>query len=59
MAGAVALLMILFAGFLYIKSRGEPEKTKTAKRVLIAAIVGFVIVLLSQSMLSIIRSLLL
>lgn len=55
--GVVTLLMLLFAGFLWITSRGETQKVSIAKKVLLAALVGFVIVLLVQAMLQILRSL--
>lgn len=52
--GIVTLIMILFAGFLWITSRGETEKISVAKKVLLAAIVGFIIVVIAQSVLRII-----
>ena len=57
-AGVATLTMILIAGFLWIKSQGETDKRDTAKKVLLTAVGGAVIVLLIQVILRIIPSLL-
>lgn len=46
-AGPLAILAIIFAGFLYITSGGVPERTELAKGAITAAIVGFVIILIA------------
>ena len=57
-AGIVALLLILVAGFLYMTAQDSEEKTGKAKKVLLAALVGLVIVVLAQTILRIVRSVL-
>ncbi len=43
--GVVALVLILFAGWLYMTSGGAPDKVDKAKKILSSAAVGLVIVL--------------
>ncbi len=52
----VALGYIIFAGFQYITSSGEPDKTKNAKTTIINALVGLVIAILSSYIVSFIGS---
>jgi hypothetical protein len=47
-AGAVAVIMIVLAGMRYITSGGESSKIAGAKSAIIYAIVGLVVVALSQ-----------
>jgi len=46
--GAVAVIMIIYAGFRYITSGGESNGVSSAKNSLIYAIIGLVIVVLAQ-----------
>ncbi|MBI4132766.1 MAG: TrbC/VirB2 family protein [Candidatus Sungbacteria bacterium] len=54
----LSTLMILIAAFLYMTGGGNPEKITTAHRVLIWALVGIAIVLLSNGALAIIKNVL-
>lgn len=54
----LSTLMVLIAGFLYMTGGGNPEKIKTAHKVLIWALVGIGIVLLANGAEAIIRSIL-
>jgi uncharacterized membrane protein len=47
-AGVVAVVMIIMAGFRYITSNGDSAKVGSAKNTLLYAIIGLVIVALSQ-----------
>ena len=47
--GAVAVIMIIYAGFRYIVSGGSSDGVKGARNTLIYAIVGLVVVLLAQT----------
>ena len=38
--GVIAVLMIMWAGFLYVTARGKPDKIKTANQALLWAVVG-------------------
>ena len=44
----VAVALIIYSGFLYITSSGEPERLQKATKALTASIVGMVIVLLAR-----------
>lgn len=46
--GAAAIIMIIYSGFRYITSGGSSERIGNAKTTLIYAIIGLVIVALSQ-----------
>jgi hypothetical protein len=43
--GVIALILVLYGGFLYMTSGGEPAKVDKAKQVLINATIGLVIIL--------------
>lgn len=44
-AGVVAVGFVVYGGFMYVLSNGEPSKVKKAKDTLLYAIIGLVIVL--------------
>ncbi len=46
--GVVAVIMIIVGGFLYITSAGDSNKVGTAKNTILYALIGLVIVALSQ-----------
>lgn len=48
----VAIGYIIFAGFQYMTSSGEPDKTKNAKNTIINALVGLAIAILATSIVS-------
>lgn len=48
-AGALALLMITIAGLSYILSRGDPQKTATARNAIFAALAGLAIAIAGES----------
>lgn len=43
-AGAIAVIMIIYGGFLYITSNGDASKTTTAKNLILYTAVGVVII---------------
>lgn len=51
-AGIVALIGIIYGGFRYILSQGEPDNIKHAQGTIIAALIGLVIALLSTAIIS-------
>ena len=51
-ATAVAPIMIIVAGFFFITSAGDPEKIKTAKRLLLWTLIGFGVILLAEGMIN-------
>ncbi|OQA04386.1 MAG: hypothetical protein BWY68_00363 [bacterium ADurb.Bin400] len=52
----LAILMIIYAGFKYIGSQGNPSATGEAKELMIGAIVGFTILLLIRVILSVVEA---
>lgn len=56
-AGIVLLGMLLYGGFLYLTSTGEPQKTEQAQKTLTNAVIGFVIVVMAWSIASLVMSL--
>jgi len=55
LAWAIAPILIVYAGFLYITSAGNEDKVKTAQKTLIWALVGFAVVLIASSVPAIIQ----
>ena len=55
-AGALAVLFIMIGGLQYITSMGNEEKTTIAKRTLLYAIIGLLIVILSLTIINVIQS---
>ncbi|MBI3957091.1 MAG: hypothetical protein HY340_03840 [Candidatus Kerfeldbacteria bacterium] len=45
--GIIAVIMILYAGFLWMTAGGNEEKVGTAKKIISAAIIGLIIILLA------------
>lgn len=46
-AGVIALVLLIYAGAMYILSKGDPQKVESAKKTFTWAIVGLLIILLS------------
>ncbi|MEK7123926.1 MAG: pilin [Patescibacteria group bacterium] len=53
--GALATLMILYGGFLYVTSAGEPAKVEAAHKTLTYAIVGLVVVIIGKGFIYVIQ----
>ncbi len=47
--GAIAILMFIFAGFLFLTAQGDPTKISSAKKALMWGIIGTAVALLSSS----------
>lgn len=43
--GIVFLVLVVYAGFLYLTSQGDPEKAKKAIKLLTQAVIGLVIII--------------
>ena len=43
--GVIAVLLILYGGFIWMTAAGDPSKVEKAKRILIGAIIGIIIIL--------------
>lgn len=46
-AGVIALFLIIYAGYKFISSKGDPQAVDAAKKTLTYAIIGLVIIFLS------------
>jgi len=53
---AIFPIIIIIAGFLFLISGGDPEKVRTAKRMIFWGIIGLAIVLLARGIISLIKS---
>lgn len=49
LVGAISVIAIVMAGFMYVTSGGEPEKTKKAKNTIIYALVAIVLAVLANA----------
>ena len=54
----VAILLVVYAGYLYMSSGGNEQKIKTAHKALIWALIGFAVVLIASSVPGIIKEVL-
>lgn len=54
-AGIVLFILLIFGGFKYLTSGGNPEKVNSAQKTLTSAIVGIVIVALAYLILVVIQ----
>lgn len=45
--GLLAVIMVIYGGFLYVSSAGNEENVKKAKQILLYAVLGIVIILIS------------
>ena len=53
----IAVGMIVYAGFLYITSGGDEKKLGTAKNLILYAVIGLVVVIVSYSIVGFVNSL--
>jgi hypothetical protein len=51
-AGVVAVIVIVVSGLRYITSGGDAQKTASAKGTLVGAIIGLIIIVLAQSIIT-------
>ena len=54
-ATAIVPIMIIVAGFLFLTSGGDPEKARTAKRIIFWTVIGLAIILLAKGIISVIK----
>jgi len=54
--GVIMVVLIIYAGFLWMTAAGEPKKVEKAKDILQAAIIGLVIVLAAYAIASFVVS---
>lgn len=51
-AGICAVFMIMFGGFTYITANGESAKAKNGKSMIVGAVVGLVVVMLAEAIIT-------
>ena len=56
LAVPICAIMVLWGGFTLMTSSGDPEKVKTGQNTILYAAVGFVVVLLANSVTTLIQS---
>jgi len=56
LAGSIALLALIIAGIMYMTSTGNPNKAKKAKGFVLVIIGGLILILLSYSILILIKT---
>lgn len=52
----LAPVILIIAGFLYVTSAGDPKKVETAKRMILYALIGLVILLLAKGFVVVLKS---
>ena len=55
-AMAIVPIIIIIAGFLFLTSGGDPEKVRTAKGIILWAVIGLFIILLAKGIISLIKT---
>jgi len=45
--GLIAVVMIIYGGFLYVSAAGNQEKIESAKKIIMYAVIGIIVILLS------------
>lgn len=55
-ASGIVVVLWVITGVLFLNARGAPEELKTARRALIAAVVGTIIVVIAVSAISLVKS---
>jgi len=52
LAVVIAPLLLLYAGFTYITAAGNPEKVRTANRIILFTIIGFIIIIAAKGIIA-------
>ena len=50
--GLIAVIMIIYGGFIWLTAGGNEDKVSTAKRIISAAVIGLIIVLLAWAIIT-------
>lgn len=50
--GAVAVIIIIIGGFMYVTAAGDPGRIKTAKNTILYAVIGLIVALLAWGIVS-------
>ena len=52
--GIVAVIMVIYGGVTYVTAAGEDEKIQSAKKIIMYAVIGIIIVLISFALVNMI-----
>lgn len=52
--GAVAVIMVIYGGFKYIRSNGDAQKTVSGRQTIVYALVGLVIIIVAKQLVTLI-----
>lgn len=55
-AGVIAFVYLVWAGFLYITAGGDPEKTEAAKKAIINAVIGIIVIFIALGIIMFIKN---
>ena len=50
LAGPIAVIMLIYAGYLFVVGGGSEEKVKTARRIILGVVIGIAILVLSKAL---------
>ncbi len=50
--GLLAVIMIIYGGFLYVTAAGKEDKVETAKKIIMYSVIGILIIMLSFAIVS-------
>jgi hypothetical protein len=56
LSGGILILTIIYAGYLFLASRGDPEKVQKAREAITSAIVGFLFIVFSYAIFGVITA---
>jgi len=52
--GAVAVIMVIYGGFKYIRSNGDAQKTVSGRQTIVYALVGLVIIIVAKQLVALV-----
>ena len=55
---AIAPIMFIIAGFLFVASGGDPARVETAKKMILYTLIGFAIILVASGLVKVLQSIL-
>ena len=58
LAGPIAVIMVVYAGFLFITGGDKPDNIKQAKQTLMWVVIGLIVLILSKSVVGFVNSVL-
>ena len=57
-SGTVVILFLIYGGFIYLTSAGNDEAAEKGKKILINAVIGLVVIIMSTAIVTIVSGLL-